>query len=578
MRFSQGLINTTKEIPAEAEIVSHQLMLRAGMIKKLAAGVYMYLPLGYRVIHKIEKIIREEMNRAGALEVHLPVLCPSELWQESGRWSLYGPELMRVHDRHSREFCLGPTHEEVITDLVRREVRSYRQLPLNLYQIQTKFRDEIRPRFGLMRGREFIMKDAYSFDRDDAGADINYQKMKETYQNIFQRCGLRFKAVEADTGAIGGNFSHEFMVLADSGEDRIASCSQCEYGSNVEKATYALPLENTQGSAQKSSSFQELKAVSTPDLMSIQDVASFLGVNPAQVVKTLFVRIDGNPAAVLIRGDHELNEIKLKNLTSAVEITMADRETIESITGGSAGFSGPVGLKNVRILADYSVKDLVNFVAGANRKDTHLINVNWERDCPRPEFFDLRVVREGDLCPRCAAPMKISQGIEVGHIFKLGTKYSKALKATYLDQNGEERILVMGCYGIGVGRTMSASIEQNHDDDGIIWPMPIAPYQVIVLPTDTTDKNIRETAEAIYQELLTAGIEVIIDDREERPGVKFKDSDLLGIPLRVTIGSKSLKQNSVEIRIRKTGQIIQVPKNEYRQKVQQLIDEMLAVD
>ena len=578
MRFSQGLINTTKEIPAEAEIVSHQLMLRAGMIKKLAAGVYMYLPLGYRVIHKIEKIIREEMNRAGALEVHLPVLCPSELWQESGRWSLYGPELMRVHDRHSREFCLGPTHEEVITDLVRREVRSYRQLPLNLYQIQTKFRDEIRPRFGLMRGREFIMKDAYSFDRDDAGADINYQKMKETYQNIFQRCGLRFKAVEADTGAIGGNFSHEFMVLADSGEDRIASCSQCEYGSNVEKATYALPPENTQGSSQKSSSFQELKAVSTPDLMSVQDVASFLGVNPAQVVKTLLVRIDGNPAAVLIRGDHELNEIKLKNLTSAVEITMADRETIESITGGSTGFSGPVGLKNVRILADYSVKDLVNFVAGANRKDTHLINVNWERDCPRPEFFDLRVVREGDLCPRCAAPMKISQGIEVGHIFKLGTKYSKALKATYLDQNGEERILVMGCYGIGVGRTMSASIEQNHDDDGIIWPMPIAPYQVIVLPTDTTDKNIRETAEAIYQELLASGIEVIIDDREERPGVKFKDSDLLGIPLRVTIGSKSLKQNSVEIRIRKTGQIIQVPKNEYRQKVQQLIDEMLAVD
>lgn len=580
MRFSQGLINTTKEIPSEAEIVSHQLMLRAGMIKKLAAGVYMYLPLGYRVIRKVEKIIREEMNRAGALEVHLPVLCPSELWQESGRWSLYGPELMRLHDRHSREFCLGPTHEEVITDLVRREVRSYRQLPLNLYQIQTKFRDEIRPRFGLMRGREFIMKDAYSFDRDDAGADINYQKMKETYQNIFRRCGLMFKAVEADTGAIGGNFSHEFMVLADSGEDRIASCSQCEYGSNVEKATYALPLEppeNSDGPLQNSS-WQELKSVSTPDLTSVRDVASFLGVSPAQIVKTLLVKIDGTPAAVLMRGDHELNEIKLKNVTAAVEISMADQETIESVTGGSVGFSGPVGLENVRILADYSVRDLVNFVAGANQKDTHLINVNWGRDCPRPEFFDLRVVQEGDPCPRCSGPMKISQGIEVGHIFKLGTKYSKSLKATYLDQNGEEKIIVMGCYGIGVGRTMSASIEQNHDNDGIIWPMPIAPYQVIVLPTDTTDKNIKDTAEAIYQGLLAAGIEVIIDDREERPGVKFKDSDLLGIPLRITIGSKSLKQNLVEIRIRKTGQIIQVPKDEYRQKVQQLIDETLTID
>ncbi|MEW5801839.1 MAG: proline--tRNA ligase [bacterium] len=572
MRFSQGLINTSREIPTEAEIISHQLMLRAGMIRKVAAGVYMYLPLGYRVIRKIENIIREEMNRAGALEVHLPVLCPSELWQESGRWSLYGPELMRVHDRHNREFCLGPTHEEVITDLVRREVRSYRQLPLNLYQIQTKFRDEIRPRFGLMRGREFIMKDAYSFDRDDAGADINYQKMKETYQNIFRRCGLVFKAVDADTGAIGGNFSHEFMVLAESGEDSIASCTQCEYGSNVEKATYALPPESP---AKDPSTWQELKSVSTPDLKSVQDVASFLGISPAQLVKTLLVIVDGTPVAVLIRGDHELNEIKLKNLTAAAQITMADAETIESLTGGSVGFSGPVGLNNVRVLADYSVRDLVNFVAGANRKDTHFVNVNWGRDCPRPEFHDLRTVQENDPCPLCQGPMKINKGIEVGHIFKLGTKYSKALKATYLDQNGEEKIIVMGCYGIGVGRTMAASIEQNYDQDGIIWPLPIAPFQVIVLPTDTTDKDIRETAETIYQELLAAGIEVIIDDREERPGVKFKDSDLLGIPLRITIGSKSLKQNSVEVRIRKTGQIIQVPKDECRQKIQTMLGEML---
>lgn len=573
MRFSEAFINTVKEVPAEAEVISHQLMLRAGMIRKLAAGVYTYLPLGYRVIQKIEGIIREEMNRAGALEVHLPVLCPAELWQESGRWSLYGPELMRLQDRHSRQFCLGPTHEEVITDLVRREVRSYRQLPLNLYQIQTKFRDEIRPRFGLMRGREFIMKDAYSFDRDDAGAEISYQKMKETYERIFRRCGLICKAVEADTGAIGGSFSHEFMVLAESGEDRIASCSRCEYASNVEKATYAIadkePVEN-------STSWPAMQPVSTPELSTVQEVASFLGVSPSQVVKTLLVLADEQILAVLIRGDQELNEVKLKNLTAATKISMASPQVVESITGPeSVGFSGPVGLSGVRIVADYSVRDIENFVVGANRKDTHFINVNWGRDCPRPEFFDLRVVQEDDPCPRCQAPLKISRGIEVGHIFKLGTKYSKALQATYLDQNGEEKTIVMGCYGIGVGRTMAASIEQNHDRDGIIWPMPIAPYQVMVLPTDTTDKDIREAAEAIYQELLSAGLEVIIDDREERPGVKFKDSDLLGIPVRITIGSKSLKQNSVEIRIRKTGQVIQVLKDQCRQKVQQMVSEML---
>ncbi|MEW6381785.1 MAG: proline--tRNA ligase [bacterium] len=574
MRFSEALINTVKELPAEAEVISHQLMLRAGMIRKLAAGVYIYLPLGYRVIQKIEEIIREEMNRAGALEVHLPVLCSAELWQESGRWSLYGPELMRLRDRHNREFCLGPTHEEVITDLVRREVRSYRQLPLNLYQIQTKFRDEIRPRFGLMRGREFIMKDAYSFDRDNAGADISYQKMKETYQNIFRRCGLVCRAVEADTGAIGGSFSHEFMVLAEAGEDRIASCTRCEYASNVEKATSTLPAEEP---VHNSPAWPVMQPVSTPDLSSVQDVAAFLKVAPSQIVKTLLVAADGQVIAVLIRGDQELNEIKLKNLTGAAEIVMATPETVESITGGSAGFSGPVGLTGVRIMADHSVRNLENFVTGANRKDTHFTNVNWGRDCPRPDFFDLRVVQEGDPCPWCQGPLRISQGIEVGHIFKLGTKYSKALKATYLDQNGEEQIIIMGCYGIGVGRTMAASIEQNHDQDGIIWPMPIAPYQVMVLPTDTTDKNIRETAQAIYQELLAAGLEVIIDDREERPGVKFKDSDLLGIPLRITIGSKSLKQNSVEIRIRKTGQVIQVLKDECRQKVRQMVSEMLKV-
>ena len=569
VRFSQALINTVREVPAEAEIVSHQLMLRTGMIKKLAAGIYSYLPLGYRVIRKIERIIRQEMDRAGAQEVYLPVLCPAETWQESGRWSLYGPELMRLKDRHQREFCLGPTHEEVITDLVRREVRSYRQLPVNLYQIQTKFRDEIRPRFGLMRGREFIMKDAYSFDCDEEGAEISYHKMKKAYQNIFRRCGLKFKMVEADTGAIGGSFSHEFMVLAESGEDFIAGCQKCDYGSNIEKAECLPPTGN---SSSDSGLWKETQSVSTPNLTAVKEVASFLRVKPEQLVKTLIVQADEEIVAVLIRGDYELNEVKLKNFLGAAEVIMADQETIETVTGGSMGFSGPVGLNNVRLLADYSVKNLVNFVTGANQKDTHLINVNWERDCPWPSFADLRLAQEGDSCPRCGAALSTRRGIEVGHIFKLGTKYSKALKATYLDQEGKEKIIVMGCYGIGVGRTMAAAIEQNYDRDGIIWPMPIAPYQVLILPTDITDKAIRDTADSIYSRLLAEGIEAIIDDRDERPGIKFKDADLLGIPLRITIGSKSLKQGLVEIRKRESGETIRIPKDEYQESVRQLIN------
>ncbi|MGA1874882.1 MAG: proline--tRNA ligase [bacterium] len=568
MRFSQAFLHTTREVPTEAEIISHQLMLRAGMIRKLAAGVYSYLPLGYRVIRKIEEIIRQEMDRAGAQEVYLPVLCPSELWQESGRWSLYGPELMRLQDRHRREFCMGPTHEEVITDLVRREVRSYRQMPLNLYQIQIKFRDEIRPRFGLMRGREFIMKDAYSFDCDEAGAAVSYQKMMDAYQNIFRRCGLRFKMVEADTGAIGGSFSHEFMVLAESGEDSLAICQNCEYGSNIEKAECVSPKED---SPFDPVSRQPMQSVSTPDLTAVDQVAPFLKVSAGQLVKTLLVRADTEIVAVLIRGDHELNEVKLRNLLGVSEISMADKETVESVTGGPVGFSGPIGLQGIRIVADYAVKNVVNFVVGANRKDTHLINVNWERDCPVPVLADLRIVKEGEPCPRCGSPLVVTRGIEVGHIFKLGTKYSKALKATYLDQHGNEKIIIMGCYGIGVGRTMAAAIEQNHDQNGIIWPMPIAPYQVLVLPTDITDKDIRNTAETIYQHLVSMGIETILDDRDERPGVKFNDADLLGIPLRLTVGSKSLKQGLVEIRLRKTGLTLQVPKDTYEEKIRQLI-------
>lgn len=575
MRFSQALINTVREVPTEAEIISHQLMLRAGMIKKLAAGVYSYLPLGYRVIQKIEGIIRQEMNRAGGLEVYLPVLCPAEIWQESGRWALYGPELMRLKDRHGREFCLGPTHEEVITDLVRREVRSYRQLPINLYQIQTKFRDEIRPRFGLMRGREFIMKDAYSFDRDEQGAGISYEKMKEAYQNIFRRCGLRFKMVEADSGAIGGSFSHEFMVLAESGEDLIASCSACDYGSNVEKAACpSIPLHEGMKNVPAKDITLQMEAVATPNLSSIEEVASFLRVSPQQMVKTLIVQANGESLAVLVRGDHELNEVKLKNYLGVNEISMAEPQIIEAVTGGAVGFSGPVGLQYLRILADYGVEDLINFVVGANRKDTHLVNVNWERDCPKPILADLRLAKEGDPCPRCGASLSLPRGIEVGHIFKLGTKYSQAMKATYLDQEGNEKVMIMGCYGIGVGRTMSAAIEQNYDQQGIIWPMPISPYQILVLPTDVTDNTIRETGEQVYQCMIEQGIEAIIDDRDERPGVKFKDADLLGIPLRLTIGSKSLKQGYLELRIRKSGEILQLPKDGYLEKITQLIHEL----
>ncbi len=570
MRYSAGLINTVREVPSEAEVISHQLMLRAGMIKKLAAGVYSFLPLGYRVIRKIEEIIRKEMDQAGAQEVFLPVLCPAELWQDSGRWSVYGPELMRCKDRHNREFCLGPTHEEVITDLVRREVKSYRQLPLNLYQIQTKFRDEIRPRFGLMRGREFIMKDAYSFDCDEAGADVSYQRMKETYQNIFRKCGLKFTMVEADTGAIGGNFSHEFMVLADSGEDLVVSCQKCSYGSNIERAE-CLPSKEK---ALPDAPLKPVEAVLTPKYTAVDEVADFLKVKKDEGVKTLIMKADEQEVVVLMRGDHELNEVKLKNLLNAVDIVMADEATIETITGGSVGFSGPVGLERVKIVADYSVQNLFNFVTGANKKDTHLVNVNWGRDCPVPQFADLRLVTETDRCPRCQDKLTITRGIEVGHIFKLGTKYSKALKAEYLDQKGDEKTIIMGCYGIGVGRTMAASIEQNHDKDGIIWPMPIAPYQVLVLPTDVTDKNIKDTAHDVYKQLLACGIETIIDDRDERPGVKFKDADLLGFPLRITIGSRSLKQGVIEIRIRKTGENLQVPKDDYKNRVIKLIQEL----
>ena len=549
MRYSQYFIPTVKETPADAEVISHQLMLRAGMIRKLAAGIYNYLPLGLRSIRKVENIIREEMNRAGALELLMPSVQPAELWQESGRWEQYGKELLRFRDRKDAEFCMGPTHEEVITDLVRREVKSYRQMPLNLYQIQGKFRDEIRPRFGLMRGREFIMKDAYSFDADENGADIAYDKMYKAYRRIFERCGLNFRAVEADTGSIGGSSSHEFMVLAESGEDAIASCSACEYAANVEKAE-ARPFAVVEHFEPR-----PLEKVATPDKRSIDEVSAFLAVPKAAMVKTLVLLADNEPVVALVRGDHDLNEIKLKNVLGCEQLEMAPDEVVELVTSAPVGFAGPVGLK-VKVVADLAVQTLRNFVTGGNAEDLHLKNVNLDRDFTPSRFADIRNVVHGDACPRCdTGILEMWRGIEVGHVFKLGMKYSKALKATFLDAEGKEQIIFMGCYGIGVGRTVAACIEQNHDDNGIIFPLPIAPFQCIISALDPKKDDVREAAESLYNQLLDSGIEVLLDDRDERPGIKFKDADLIGIPLRLVVGSKNLAEGKVELKDRKTGDV-----------------------
>jgi len=547
MRYSQYFLNTVRETPADAEVVSHKLMIRAGMIKKVAAGIYSYLPFGLRAIRKVEQIVREEMNRAGAIELLMPSVTPAELWQESGRWRQYGKELLRLKDRKQAEFCLGPTHEEVITDIVRRELRSYRQLPVNLYQIQTKFRDEIRPRFGLMRGREFIMKDAYSFDLDDAGADAAYERMYQAYRRIFARCGLKFRAVEADSGAIGGSFSHEFMVLADSGEDAIVSCDRCEYAANVEKAEIRFDAPAPVPAA-------ELTKVATPGQRSIAEVADFLGVPAEKLVKTLIVETDkGELVAVLLRGDRELNLVKVGNLLDADWVELASDERVLQATGAPAGFAGPVGL-GIPVLADLEVQAMADYVVGANAKDAHYTGVNHGRDFEVSRFADLRQAGAGDPCPRCDGRLEAWRGIEVGHVFKLGTKYSESMQATVLDEQGRERTLVMGCYGIGIGRTVAAAIEQNHDANGIIWPMPIAPFQALITLVNPKDEAVREAGETLYRELLDRDIEVLLDDRDERPGSKFKDADLIGIPLRVTVGSRGLKEGRLELQQRRSGE------------------------
>ncbi|MCJ7687089.1 MAG: proline--tRNA ligase [Desulfobacteraceae bacterium] len=568
MRYSKYFIPTHKEAPSDAEVISHQLMIRAGMIRKLTSGVYTYLPLCLRSIRKVEDIIREEMNRAGAIELLMPAVQPGELWQESGRWEHYGRELLKFKDRHDRKACFGPTHEEVITDLVRKEIHSYKQMPINLYQIQTKFRDEIRPRFGIMRGREFIMKDAYSFDVDEEGANLSYEAMYEAYTRIFERCGLKFRAVEADTGTIGGSYSHEFMVLAETGEDQIVNCTECDYAANLERAE-VQPFQTLPEPDVKE--LNTIMEVDTPGIKTVEDVTAFLSVLPSQLIKSLIFVVDGEETAVLIRGDHELNEAKLKSLLGAQTVELAPERVVEEITGAPIGFAGPVGL-NVKIVADNALKGMKDFVAGGNRKDLHLRNVNMKRDFEVDLFGDLRIITSRDSCPRCGKKIEFGRGIEVGHIFKLGTKYSQALKAVFLNRHGKESPIIMGCYGIGVGRTVAAAIEQNHDKDGIIFPTPIAPFEVIILPLQMHNTEVVETAEKIYTDLLDIKVDTLLDDRDERAGVKFNDADLLGIPIRITVGVKGIKAGQVEIKLRSEAESFLAPINNAASSIKEKVE------
>lgn len=554
MKLSSLFLHTLKEDPREAEVISHKLMLRAAMIKKLASGIYSYLPYGLKALRKVENIIREEMDAAGAQEVLMPAVQPAEIWKESGRWEFYGKELLRFTDRKGGEFAMGPTHEEVITTIVRDEIRSYRDLPINLYQIQTKFRDEIRPRFGIMRAREFIMKDAYSFDTDDEGAGRSYDAMFRAYERIFTRCGLKFKAVEADSGPIGGNYSHEFMVLASTGEDVILSCSSCSYAANLEKAEIAAPVSPALRDAPEG----RPEKVHTPDARTIEEVCEFLGVTPQDLVKTLIYITDRGVVAALVRGDHEVNEAKLRRAAGCETLELADEAVIEKYTGAPRGFAGPVGLE-VLAIADFGLLESGPFVTGANEQDYHLKNVWLSRDAKIDVIADIRNAQEGDPCPRCGTGMlEAIRGIEVGHIFKLGTKYSQAMNAMFLDESGEHRPIIMGCYGIGVGRVLAAAIEQYSDEHGIVLPVPLAPYHVLVLPVSVNEEEVVSISSKLYEELKARGVDALIDDRDARPGVKFMDADLIGVPYRITVGMRGLKEGVVEIKERASGAVEKV--------------------
>ncbi|MGB9779907.1 proline--tRNA ligase [Caldanaerobacter sp.] len=569
MKLSQLLIPTLREVPADAEIPSHVLMLKAGLMRKLAAGIYIYLPLGKRVLKKVEEIVREEMDREGSQEVLMSALIPAELFKETGRWDVFGPEMFKLKDRNDRDFCLGPTHEEVFTDLIRNEVKSYRQLPLILYQIQTKFRDERRPRFGVMRSREFIMKDAYSFDADWEGLDASFNKMYRAYSRIFDRCGLNYLVVEADPGAMGGRDSKEFMVISSVGEAVIAYCESCGYAANEEKAECLVEAQEEE--------LREVEKVYTPNVRSIEELVKFLGISPDKFVKTLIYKAKGKLVAVLVRGDRDVNETKLLNVLGLreEELELADAESVEKVTGAKVGFAGPIGLKgDVLLLVDSEIPLLRNFIVGANETDYHIKNVNYSRDFKADIVADIKNVVEGDRCPRCGAPLKIARGIEVGHIFKLGTKYSEALGATYMDEEGNEKPIVMGCYGIGINRTVAAIIEQHHDEKGIIWPMSVAPYHVIIVPVNVSDEEQKRVAEDIYARLLEERVEVLIDDRDVRAGVKFNDADLIGIPIRVTVGKK-VKEGIVEIKLRDKEEIEEVRVEKVVGRIKEIIEEKL---
>ena len=570
MRATQLYAPTLRESPAEAELISHKLMYRAGLIRKAAGGLYSYLPLGWRTMKKIMQIIREEMDAKGGQEIMMPIVQPAEMWKESGRWAVYGDEMMRLKDRHGREFALGPTHEEMITTLLRDELRSYKQLPLLLYQIQNKYRDEIRPRFGLMRSREFVMKDLYSFDRDVDGMNISYDKMYDAYSRVFTRCGLKFRAVEADNGAIGGGHSHEFTVLAPSGESSIAYCESCDYAASDEKAE----LKIIHAEAEE---LRPLEKVSTPACHTIELVKNFLRVPIEKTIKAVaFMDDDERLIVTFVRGDHEVNEIKVINATGAHHLYMADEKLITA-ANSCAGFMSPIGLADSAIVVvDQSVMEMSNAVAGANEVDAHFINVTPRRDFDAKKILvaDIRMVQAGDPCPHCGAPLHMTRGIEVGQVFTLGKKYSEALHATFLDEDGATKTFEMGCYGIGVGRTMAAAIEQNNDADGIIWTRAIAPFEVVVVPVNAKDSKQLNLAEEIYRELAAAGVDVLLDDRAERAGVKFKDCDLIGYPLRVTISPKTLDSGNVEIKVRRSGEFLHFARGEVVAKVRELLESL----
>ncbi len=560
MRFSKYFIPTLKENPADADTTSAKLMLRAGLIRKVGAGLYDWLPLGFKILKKVEQIIREEMDRAGGMEVWLPHVQPKELWEESGRWQFYGRELLRFKDRKDAEFCFAPTAEEIITDLARRSFKSYRDLPALMYQFGTKFRDEIRPRFGVMRAREFYMKDAYSFHATDADMDAMYQTMVDTYTRIFTRLGLKFRPVEADTGTIGGSFSHEFMVLAETGEEQIAACDSCGYAANIERAETRPPAPSAK------EALKAIEEVATPNQHKVVDVAKALGVGPEKIIKTVFLIADSQPVVALVRGDTDLNEHKLQRLLGAQLIRPAKDEEYRQIANCDPGFAGPMKLK-AKVVADLLVPEISNAVTGANKKDFHLKNVNIERDFKPDLIADIRNIRAGDDCPRCKGKVVFHRGIEVGHVFKLGTKYSKSMKADFLNEGGSSEPMIMGCYGIGVSRIVAAAIEQNNDEWGIQWPMPIAPFKVIVTPANMTHPESAQTAEKIYTGLKEKGLDVLLDDRDMRAGFKFKDADLIGIPLRVTIGEKSLAKGVVEIKWRNQSQAEEVPVEKAVEKI-----------